>query len=84
MISHDQLSAPSLLSLLQSLLQEAAADPELQHHALHLQHGDHDEGEGQHPLLLPAAPRHDALHRGLPHGEGRAQGRCVVQHTGGG
>ena len=60
------------------MFQEAAADPQFQHHEIHLQHGDHDEGEGQHPLLLPAAPRHDALHRGLPHGQRRAQ-RGFVQ-----
>lgn len=66
-------SALWIICFTQSLFQETAAHPELQHHEVHLQHGDHDEGEGEHSLLLPPAPRHDAVHGGLPHGQSRAQ-----------
>lgn len=65
----------------QGVLQEASSYPELQHDALHVQHGDHDEGEGEHSLLVPAAPQHDHLHRGLPHGQGRAQGRWALMDS---
>ena len=51
----------------------------LQHHALHVQHGDHDEGEGQHALLVPAATQHGALLRGLP--DGRQEGPRWGSHA---
>ena len=44
------------------MLQEAADDPLLQHDALYVQHGDDDEGEGQHALLIPTSPRHVVIH----------------------
>ena len=39
-----------------------AKDPVFQYDALHIQHGDNDEGEDQHALLLPTPSRHGSLH----------------------
>ena len=34
----------------------------LQHDALCIQHGDHDEGEGKHTLFLPTATQYGSVH----------------------
>ncbi len=49
-------------SLCQGLFQASTQGVVFQHDALHIQHGDHDEGEGQHALLLPSTARHGAVH----------------------
>ena len=48
--------------LAQGMFQAPSQDPVLQHDAVHIQHGDNDEGEDQHPLLLPPSFRHGSLH----------------------
>ena len=55
------------LFLLQSLLQEIASSSVLQHNALHIQHGDNDEREGEHTLLIPSALGHVWVHGKEPY-----------------
>ena len=60
----------------ESLFQVAARHPGLQHDALQLQHGHHDEGEGQHALQLPFPLGHDALHGADPDTKQEQGGDC--------
>ena len=40
------------------MFQETPSYPVLQHDAVHVQHADHAQGEGQHALLVPHEARH--------------------------
>ncbi len=45
----------------QGMFQETAESAVLQHDAVHIQHGDDDEGESQHPFLIPDETEHGSV-----------------------